>query len=48
MYPNRKVNTNVVIQLDEHATQETLNESLSLIYHAYLIQTDLQNISGLY
>ena len=37
MYPNRKVDTNVVIQLDEHATQETLNESLSLIYHAYLI-----------
>lgn len=38
MNPNRIINTNITIHLNEHSTPETVEESIALIYHCYIIQ----------
>lgn len=37
MNPNRKIDTNITIHLNEHSTPETVDESIALIYHCYIV-----------
>ena len=38
MNPNRTINTNITIHLNEHCTDQTIEESIALIYSAYIHQ----------
>lgn len=38
MNPNRIIPKNIVIQLNEHCTEQTIDESIALIYSAYIYQ----------
>lgn len=38
MNPNRKINTNITIHLNEHCTTDTVEESIALIYQCYIIE----------
>lgn len=38
MNPNRTINTNITIHLNEHCTTETVEESIALIYQCYIHQ----------
>ena len=37
MNPNRIIPKNIVIQLNEHCTEQTIDESIALIYQCYII-----------
>lgn len=36
MNPNRTINTNITIHLNEHCTEQTIEESIALIYQCYI------------
>jgi hypothetical protein len=38
MNPNRTIPTNITIQLNEHCTDATIEESIALIYQCYIIE----------
>lgn len=38
MNPNRTIPKGILIQLNEHCTEQTLEESIALIYSAYIYQ----------
>ena len=38
MNPHRKINIDITLHLNEHCTQQSIDESIALIYQCYIVE----------
>ena len=45
MYENRTIPKGILIQLNEHCTEQTIEESIALIYQCYIVHCQRQGLT---